>query len=189
MKGTKQIRLCGFGGQGIVLGGKILGNASITAGKWVAGLSTYGGAARGGVCESDVILSDEPIIFPQVTKADLMVSLAQSAYDKHIGNVNENGGLVLYDAHYVTPKEIDGVKQIGIPATETAVKQLNNKQVANIILLGAVAAITNFIDIEALKSAIEKGVRERFKELNLKAVETGFGLGKEATGQTIPEVK
>ena len=50
MAETKQIRLCGFGGQGIILGGKILGNASISAGKWVAGLSTYGGAARGGVC-------------------------------------------------------------------------------------------------------------------------------------------
>lgn len=180
MEGTKQIRLCGFGGQGIILGGKILGNASISAGKWVAGLSTYGGAARGGVCEADIVISDEEIIFPQVMEADILLAMAQSAYTKHIGSVNKKTGLVIYDTQFVSVKDIDGVKQIGIPATETAVKELNNKQVANIILLGAAVEITNFISKDALKQAIEKGVRERFRELNLKAVELGFKLGREA---------
>lgn len=189
MEGNKQIRLCGFGGQGIILGGKILGNASISAGKWVAGLSSYGGAARGGVCEADVIISDDPIIYPQVIEADIIVALAQSAYNKHIGSINKKTGLVLYDTKFVSAKEINGVKQIGIPATETAIKELNNKQVANIILLGAVIEITNLIDKEALKTAIAKGVRERFKELNLKAVEVGFRLGKEAVSTAKHEAK
>ena len=87
MEGTKQIRFCGFGGQGIILGGKILGNASISAGKWVAGLSTYGGAARGGVCDADIIISDDWIIFPQVTQVDVLVAMSQGAYNKNIGAV------------------------------------------------------------------------------------------------------
>ncbi len=180
MEGTKQIRLCGFGGQGIILGGKILGNASISVGKWVAGLSTYGGAARGGVCEADIMISDDSIIFPRVIQADVLIAMSQSAYNKNIESVNKKTGLVIYDTQLVSTKEVDGLKQLGIPATEAAVKELNNKQVANIILLGAAVEITNLIAKDALKTAIEKGVRERFRELNLKAVELGFKLAREA---------
>ncbi len=183
MEETKQIRLCGFGGQGIILGGKILGHASIGAGKHVAGLSSYGGAVRGGVCESDIIVSDEMITFPQVIVADILIAMSQGAYDKHIGNVNKKGGLVIYDKQSVSPKEVDDLKQIGIPATEIAVRELNNKQVANIILLGAAVEITKIIGKHDLTTAIEKGVRERFRELNLKAVELGFKKGREAAGK------
>ena len=180
MAETKQIRLCGFGGQGIILGGKILGNASISAGKWVAGLSSYGGAARGGVCEADIMISDDSIIFPQVLEADILIALSQSAYDKHIERVNKKTGIVIYDKQLVSAKEINGLKQIGIPATETAVKELNNKQVANVVILGAAAEITSMISKDALVEAIKKGVRERFIDLNIKAVNLGFKLGKEA---------
>lgn len=180
MAETKQIRFCGFGGQGVVLGGKILGNASISAGKWVAGLSTYGGAARGGVCEADIVISDESIVFPQVVSADIMIAMSQSAYDKNIKTVNKKTGLVVYDSDLVTVKPVDGLKQIGIPATETAVKDLNNKQAANMVILGAVVGITGVITRDALAAAVEKGVRERFRELNLKAIDLGFKLGKEA---------
>ncbi len=179
MEGTKQIRFCGFGGQGIILGGKILGNASISAGKWVAGLGTYGGAARGGVCDADIIISDEWVIFPQVTQVDILISMSQGAYNKSIGVVNKETGLVIYDAQLVS-KEVNGIKQIGIPATETAVKELNNRQAANIVLLGAAVEITSLISQDALVEAIKKGVRERFIDLNLRAVDLGFKLGKEA---------
>ena len=180
MTETKQIRLCGFGGQGIILGGKILGNASISAGKWVAGLSSYGGAARGGVCEADIMISDDPIIFPQVLEADILIALSQSAYNKHIGSVNKKTAIVIYDKQLVSTKEINGLKQIGIPATEAAIKELNNKQVANVVILGAAAEITNMLSKDALVEAIKKGVRQRFIGLNIKAVDLGFKLGREA---------
>jgi len=180
MAETKQIRLCGFGGQGIILGGKILGNASISAGKWVAGLSTYGGAARGGICQSDIIISDDSIIFPQVIQADILIAMSQSAYNKFINDVSQETGLVIYDNQLVSTKEVDGLRQIGIPATEAAVKELNNKQVANIILLGAAAEITNMISKDALIEAIKRGIRQRFIDLNIKAVDLGFKLGRDA---------
>ena len=180
MAETKQIRLCGFGGQGIILGGKILGNASISAGKWVAGLSTYGGAARGGICQSDIIISDDSIIFPQVIQADILIAMSQSAYNKFINDVSQETGLVIYDNQLVSTKEVDGLRQIGIPATEAAVKELNNKQVANIILLGAAAEITNMISKDALVEAIKRGIRQRFIDVNIKAVDLGFKLGRDA---------
>jgi 2-oxoglutarate ferredoxin oxidoreductase subunit gamma len=189
MLGTKQIRICGFGGQGIILGGKILGSASISAGKYVAGLSTYGGAARGGVCEADIVMSDEEIVFPQVMEADILVAMSQSAYDKNIKMVSSKAGLVIYDSQYVIPKQISGLKQIGIPATEVAVKELNNKQVANIVLLGAALEITKVISQDALIEAIRKGVRERFIELNIKAVNLGVKLGREAVSKVEPKAK
>jgi 2-oxoglutarate ferredoxin oxidoreductase subunit gamma len=180
MEVTKQIRFCGFGGQGIILGGKILGNASISAGKWVAGLGTYGGAARGGVCDSDIIISDEWVVFPQVTQVDILIAMSQGAYNKSIGVTNKETGLVIYDAQMVVTKKVNGIKQIGIPATETAVKELNNRQAANIVLLGSAVEITSLISQDALVEAIKKGVRERFIDLNLRAVDLGFKLGKEA---------
>ena len=125
-------------------------------------------------------MSDETITFPQVIAADILIAMSQSAYNKHIESVNRKTGIVLYDKQLVSHKEIEGLKQIGIPATETAVKELDNKQVANIILLGAAVEITNLIDKDNLKTAIEKGIRERFRELNLKAVEHGFRLGRDA---------
>jgi len=176
---TKRIRFCGFGGQGIILGGKILGNASISAGKWVAGLSTYGGAARGGVCESDVIISDYWIIFPQLRQADILIAMSQGAYSKNIGIVDKKTGLVIYDTRLVSTKEVDGLKQIGIPATEAAIKELNNKQVANVVILGAAAEITSMISRDALIETIKKAVHQRFIDLNIKAANLGFKLARE----------
>ena len=75
---------------------------------------------------------------------------------------------------------------MGIPAIETAVKELDSKQVANIILLGVVAEITGLLDREPLKTAINKGVKGQFVELNLKAIALGASLGREinsAAGQ------
>jgi len=115
-----------------------------------------------------------------VIQADILIALSQSAYDKHIERVNRKTGIVIYDKQLVSAKEINGLKQIGIPATETAVKELNNKQVANVVILGAAAEITSMLSKDALVKAIKKGVRQRFIDLNIKAVNLGFKLGKEA---------
>ncbi len=178
MADIKQILLCGSGGQGIVLAGTILGFAGINDGKWVAGLSSYGAQARGGYTRAAVIISDKPIVFPHIIETDILIAMSQSAYDKYIEAVKRDNGIVLYDEPLVSVKEIDGLKQIGIPATNMAVEELNNKQVANMIILGAVAQMTKVVNRDALISAIDKNVGARFKALNLKAVELGFKLGK-----------
>ena len=170
---VKQIRLCGLGGQGIVLAGTILGHAGINDGKWVAGSSSYGAEARGSACRAEVVMSDKPINFPHVIEVDILIAMSQSAYDKYIENVGENG-IVIYDEPMVSTKEISGLKQIGVPATSVATKELDNKLVANMLILGVAVGITKIVTKGALISAIEENVPERFKALNLRAVELGL---------------
>lgn len=176
MAEIKQIRACGFGGQGIILAGTILGQAGINDGKWVVGSSSYGAAARGGPSQADVILSDKPIIFPYLIEADILIALSQEAYDKYIEDVKRDS-IVIYDQQLVSPRDIR-LKQIGIPATNVAIEELNNKQVANIIILGATVEMTKITTNDALIAAIEETVERRFKDSNLKAVDTGFKLGR-----------
>lgn len=175
---STQVRLCGFGGQGVILAGTILGYAGINDEKWVAGSNSYGAAARGGTCRADVIISDKPISFPHVVEADVLIAMSQKAYDVYIKNVETGAGIVIYDEQMVSPKEISGLKQIGIPATNAAIRELNSKQVVNIVILSSAVEITKIVNRDALISAIEENVPERFKALNLEAVELGFKLGK-----------
>ena len=177
---TKQVRLSGFGGQGIVLAGLVLSHAGIIDGKWVATTSTYGAAARGGACRSDIVVSDQPIIFPQVTQIEIFVPMSQQAYAKYIGNVSKDEALVAYNEGVVAPLEIDGVEQVGIPATRVAVEQLENEIVANMIILGAMVELTGVVSKTALVSATKDNVPERFKEINILAIDLGFGLGRMA---------
>ena len=178
MAEIKQVRLGGYGGQGIVLAGTILGYAGINDGKQVAGSSSYGAAARGGTCYSDVVISDRLIIYPHVIKADVLIVMSQTAYDRFIKDVDRENGMVIYDELLVSVKEVDNLKQVAVSATGSAIKELGNKQVANIIILGAAVSMTRIVSKDALISAIDKNVNRRFKDLNLKAAELGLKLGK-----------
>lgn len=175
---TKQVRFCGFGGQGIILAGMILGHAAVREGKHVASSGTYGPAARGGACRSDVVISDEPIVFPQVIRADALVAMSQQAYDRYLGNVAAGSGLVLYDQGIV-PRETEGLHQIGIPATKAAVEELGNEVVANMIILGAAAALTGIASPKALLAAARENAPQKYRQANRKALELGFRLGGE----------
>lgn len=174
----RQVMLCGFGGQGIVLAGIILGHAAFSDGKWVSGTNSYGAAARGGACHAEVVISDRPIIFPYVIEADILIAMYQTAYDKYMGEVKRQDGLVIYDEQFVSTKEAGGLKCVGIPATKAAIDELNSGIVANVIILSAAVELTGVVSRDALKSAVEKIVSERLRELDLKAVDIGFKLGR-----------
>ncbi|MFC1913195.1 2-oxoacid:acceptor oxidoreductase family protein [Chloroflexota bacterium] len=180
---STQVRLCGFGGQGVILAGTILGYAGINDEKWVASSSSYGSAARGGSCRSDVIISDKPIRFPHVIAADILIALSQKAYDIYLKNIRPQGGIVIYDEQMVAVAETSGVKQIGVAATSAAMKEFNSKQVANIIILSAAVAITGIVGRDALMAAIEENVPQKFRDLNLKAVGLGLNLGSAVKGR------
>ena len=174
MAETKQVRLCGLAGQGIVLAGTILGHAAIYDGKWVTGSSSYGAAARGGNCYSDVIISDQPIIFPHVLRADVLVVMSQKAYAAYFALIDRENGIVIFDRRLVSIQDVATLKQVAVSATDLAIDELGNKQVASMIMLGALARITKLVSKDALISAIERNVAKRFTELNVKAAELGF---------------
>jgi 2-oxoglutarate ferredoxin oxidoreductase subunit gamma len=177
MAPIKQVILCGFGGQGIVLAGTILSQAAFNDGKWVSSTDSYGAAARGGACRAEVVISERPIIFPYVIAADTLIAMYQTAYDKYIGCVKPGEGVVIYDERFV-PEEMKGLKYVGIPASRTALEELNNGMVANVIILSAAVEMTNVVSKKELKSAIEEIIPERLRELNLKAMNIGFRLGR-----------
>jgi 2-oxoglutarate ferredoxin oxidoreductase subunit gamma len=108
--------------------------------------------------------------------------MSQRAYDDFYSDVKADSGLIFYDQGQVVPKEGLRVKQIGIPATEYAIKKLKNGQVAIIILLGALLENTDIVTIEAIREAIHTHVSERFLPINLKALRIGMELGRPANG-------
>jgi 2-oxoglutarate ferredoxin oxidoreductase subunit gamma len=173
----KQAILCGFGGQGIVMAGTILGQAAFNDGKWVSSTNSYGAAARGGACRAEVVISERPIVFPYVIAADMLIAAYQTAHDRYIGRVKPGEGVVIYDERFV-PAETKGLKYVGIPATRTAIEELNNGMAANVIILSAAVEITDVVSKRGLKSAIEGIVPERLRELNLKAMNIGLRLGR-----------
>jgi len=182
MTPIKQTMLCGFGGQGIVLAGTMLSQAAFDDGKWVSSTNSYGAAARGGACRAEVVISDKPIIFPYVIAADILIAMYQTAYNEYIGRVKPGEGVVIYDERF-TPKVMKGLKYVGIPATTTAIEQLNKAIAANVIILSAAVEITGIVTKKALKSAIEEIIPERQRELNLKAMDIGFRMGKTKSNQ------
>jgi len=177
-----QIRIGGFGGQGVVLAGTLLGHAAVRDGLWVSGSNAYGAQARGGAARSEVVISNHPITFPHVLRADILAVLSQSAYDVFSQNLAEQGAVVLHDASLVAPRALDGVRNIPVPATETAVSELGNPQVCNIVLLGATIALTGVVTAGALEQAVREQVDPRFLDLNLRALERGLTILEKKIG-------
>ncbi len=177
MGGIKQALICGYGGQGIVLAGTILGRAAFNDGKWVGGTNSYGAASRGGACRAEVVISDLPISYPYVIEADVLIAMYQTAYSRYIGQVRGEGGIVVYDDRFVSPGEVDGLKQVPIPAARIAIEEFKSEIVANMVMLGAAVEITGLVTKDALRSAVAETVTEKLRELDLKAVEAGFRLG------------
>ena len=174
----RQIVLCGYGGQGIVLAGVILGQAAFKDGKWVGGANSYGAASRGGACRAEVVISDQPISFPHVIEADILIAMYQTAYDKYIVMSKSDTGVVIYDEKFVSPKENKGLTYVGIPATRVAIEELNNPIIANVIILSAAVELTQLVTEEALRAALKELVPARLRKLNLEALDAGIALGR-----------
>lgn len=182
MTGVLQVRLSGFGGQGVVLAGLLLGQAGVFDGKYISGSNSYGAQARGSGCKSEVVFSDSPVDFPHLITADILITMSQGAYDHYCTDVREGSGLILYDQGLVFPREGLTARQIGLPVTEVSVRRLENKQAANIVFLGALVESTRIVTSGSLRKAIAMHVSERFHSLNLKALRAGMDLGRKAHG-------
>ncbi len=176
-----QVTVCGLGGQGILLIGGLLGEAAIRDGLWAAGSSSYGAQARGSGCRSELVISREPADFPHVLQADLLVAMAQGAYDQYLAVLGSQG-LAVYDHPGVVPRAGDPRPHLGVPATATAVERFGSRQAANIVMLGALAALSRVVSTEALAAAVADSLDPRFREANQRALEAGLGLGEEALG-------
>ncbi len=186
----QEILIAGFGGQGIVLAGRILGKAVVLGDKRESTLvQAYGPEARGGACSAQVIISDAPIHYPYVRFPHILVCMSQGGYDKFFDQLRKEG-LLLIDQDLVKPHGFDG-QVYSIPATRMA-EELGRKMMANIIMLGFMSSVTGAVSIEsALNSVIEsvpKGTEETNATAFHKGCDYGYavlkGLEKKATGKT-----
>lgn len=171
------IRLCGFGGQGIVLSAVTLGTAVVTKrGLYAVQTQSYGSEARGGECQAELIISDKPINSPIVDQKDLLVALSQSALERYLPSLRAGGTLII-DPQLV--KDTYGCQEriIAVPATEIAV-HLGNRISANMVVMGFLQESTGLFTKEDLVAVIKELTRPRFLEINLRAVDEGIKLAQ-----------
>ncbi len=178
MATIKQIRLSGLGGHGVVFAGTLLGKAAVSEGKWVSGANAYGSQARGGLTGADVIISDQPILFPHILEIDILVAFAQSAYLSNQASVKPGSGIVLFDQSQFCPEENVSFRQLGMDITSQVLKELGNKQVVNITFLGAVNAQLGIVETKSLENTIRAELPSHLVEINLKALRLGERLGE-----------
>jgi 2-oxoglutarate ferredoxin oxidoreductase subunit gamma len=173
----QEIRFAGFGGQGLLLAGILLGKtAALYAGKQAAQTQSYGTEARGGASQCNVVMDDKEITYVGVVNPDIFVVMSQEAYDKLIGEVQKKGR-VFYDSDLVKIRENPDLQQIAVPSTSTA-KKLGRQMVANVVMLGAMIEGTKIVDANLAKECLRKSVPSGTEELNLKAFEAGCSLYK-----------
>lgn len=175
------IRLAGFGGQGIVMAGYVLGRAGILDGANALQTQSYGSESRGGASKSDVIISEGQILEFAPSTLDVLVTMAQPAYDKHLANLKESG-ILIYESDLV--KIDDGHNRaFGLPATYIARQTFGRDVVANVIMLGFLTGLTSAVSCESLRQAVSESVPPKTVPMNLEAFDEGFKRAGDQCGQ------
>ncbi len=174
-----EIRLAGFGGQGIIRSGLMLSMAAcIYSDRNAVQTQSYGPESRGGSCKSEVVIADEEIDFPKVDEPDIMVIMSQEAYHKYAEKA-KNSATILIDPDMVTDRNDPAKRDFyEVPATKIAEK-MGKTIVANVVMLGALTAITSLVTPEAMKKAILRNVPKGTEKLNIAAFEKGYDYGKQ----------
>ncbi|MEM0089753.1 MAG: 2-oxoacid:acceptor oxidoreductase family protein [Nitrososphaerota archaeon] len=172
------ISLFGSGGQGIIRGGQILSEAAVLEeGKDATLTIAYGPEQVGGWSRADVVISDEPIDFPLVTKPDVLVAMSQEGLDRSWKEGRVPKKLLIYDSELVNVSKIGGIKMVGLPATKIA-EQLGRRVIANIVMLGALSEVTDIVRRESLLNVIRRKFPKAL-ELNERAFMEGVKHAKE----------
>jgi 2-oxoglutarate ferredoxin oxidoreductase subunit gamma len=172
-----EIRIAGFGGQGVILAAMIVGKAAaIFQGGYATLTQAFGPEARGGASSAQVILSDEPILYPYVTQPHVLVVMSQEAYTRFAPELRE-GGLLIVEEELVHIDELrSGIRVHSVPATRLA-EELGKRMVLNVVMVGFFAAVTGLLDPDALRQAVGDSVPPPTRELNLRAFDKGFDYG------------
>jgi 2-oxoglutarate ferredoxin oxidoreductase subunit gamma len=178
MSDRYEIRFSGSGGQGLILAGVIFAEAATIYDNINAVQSqSYGPEARGGASKSEVIISEEVIDFPKAQAIDLQLSLTQESCTKYYKDLKP-GGTLLVDEDFVKDIPKGSFKVIKMPIIRTASEEIGKAFVANIVAIGAIAALTGKVRIESVEKSVLSRVPKGTEELNKKALRTGYALGK-----------
>jgi 2-oxoglutarate ferredoxin oxidoreductase subunit gamma len=172
-----EIRLEGSGGQGIITAGLLIGEAvSIREHKEAIMTESYSPYVRGGSSRADLIISDDPIDYPLVTRPDILVAMSQEALDSNWEHIS-NDATILVESGRVNAPSSNGRRIFTVPALKLA-EGLGRKVVANIVMLGVLTAETRIVGREAIESAIVNRYPKE-AELNRRAFAQGYNLSSQ----------
>lgn len=181
MSARYEIRLAGSGGQGLILAGVILAEAAgIYDGKFVCQTQSYGPAARGGASKAEVVISDSEIDYPKAIKPDVLLAMNQKSLDLYVFDLKPEG-LLLVDSTLVL--EIPVPRYFAIPFTQMAREELGKIMVANIVALGALAALTGAVTLPSLETAVLARVPKGTEDLNRRALAAGAAAARDLLGR------
>ena len=192
-----EVRIAGFGGQGVILSALVLGKAaSIHQGEFATMTQAFGPEARGGACSAQLVLSDSPVLYPYVTQPDVLVVMSQEAYSKFAPELKDGGTLLIErDLVRVTdlPKNTrlpENTRVYSVPATRLA-EELGKRMVLNIVMVGFFTAVTQLLEADAVRKAVAESVPAHFRDLNVKAFDKGYEFGKAAlaAGPETPDLE
>lgn len=173
-----EIRFSGFGGQGIIRCGLITGKAlAIFDDKHATMTQSFGPEARGSACSSQLVVSDDRVLYPYISVPEILISMSQEAYDKYEPELKEDGILIIDKDLVKTRPPRAKIKTYIIPSTRFA-EELGNRITANLVMLGFFTSITQVVSPEAMKKALPGLVPGRFLDLNIKAFDKGYDYGK-----------
>ena len=172
-----EIRVSGFGGQGVIRCGYIIGKtASLFDAKHATLTQSFGPEARGSACSAQIIVDDVPVRYPYLTKPDTVVAMSQEAFDKFKKNVDTEA-TILVEEDFVKVSDLpDGVKVHAIPSTRLA-EEIGRRLVSNIVMVGFFTAVTKLISNEAARKAVKDLVPRGTEDLNLIAYDRGYEYG------------
>jgi len=168
-----EIRLSGTGGQGVVLAGIMLAEAAGTwrQGQHVVQTVSYGPQVRGGLSSAEVVISDEEIDYPRPIRLDLLIPFTQEAANESAGHLKPEG-IILYDPDLVRRAPQGWVATV--PLTKLALEIAGRSQTANIVALGAAAALAPVLNFEALEAALRERATGKLQEQFIKAAGAGY---------------
>jgi len=170
------VRIAGVGGQGAITAGHLLGTAAVLYDHKEAVVTEgYSPYITGGWSRADVVISDAPIDYPMVTKLDGLVTMYQDGLDSNLSLLKQSC-VVLGEKRLVDPTRAKGREVLLVPAMDTA-ESLGRKVLTNIVLLGALTAVLPLVSMESLKTAVTTRF-PKAAEINTKALDLGFGLGR-----------
>jgi len=151
--------------------------ASIHDNKNAVQTQSYGPESRGGSCKSEVVISDEEVDYPRVVEPDVLVIMSQEAFTTYADTLKPSG-IILLDPDMVPRHDFKGDARVfKVPSTKMA-EELGKTIVANVVMLGALVAVSRITTPEAFKNALLSNIPRGTEKLNLAAFEKGFEYGK-----------
>jgi len=175
---TNEIKFGGFGGQGVILAGMIIGRAaSLTDNLYATLTQSFGPEARGSACSAQVVISNEKILYPYVTKPDILLVMSQEACNRFLPTATDNATVII-EEDLVHPKGLKPEQKLfGIPATRFA-EELGSKMILNLVMVGFFTAVTGIVAYEAVRESIIGSVPKGTEGMNLKAFNRGYEYGR-----------